>query len=323
MLGQLKSDTNATVERLRSIVGNIQESTEAINTASQEIAAGNSNLSSRTEQQAAAVEEAVAALRQMTDSVQGSADEANHANAVVDSALAEARQSGSVVGRAVEAMAAIESSSEEIAEIVSVIDGIAFQTNLLALNAGVEAARAGDAGRGFAVVASEVRALAQRAGDAAKDIRARIGASTVQVTSGVTLVTETGHALERIASSVGEISDVMGRIASTASTQVGTLMQINASVANMDAMTQQNAAMAEEATATARNLADLASRLNSDLSRFQGSRSVSAIHTPLAHADRRTERTNRALPEPAVARRRIAQTSGNTALASSEDWSEF
>jgi methyl-accepting chemotaxis protein len=154
-----------------------------------------------------------------------------------------------------QAMAGIERASNEISEIISVIDGIAFQTNLLALNAGVEAARAGDAGKGFAVVASEVRALAQRSADAARDVKARITASTLQVDNGVGLVSETGAALQRIITQMAEISSSVANIASAARQQASGLSQINTAVGEMDAMTQQNAAMVEETTAAARNLA--------------------------------------------------------------------
>ncbi|KQN94203.1 hypothetical protein ASE95_04920 [Sphingomonas sp. Leaf231] len=180
---------------------------------------------------------------------------ARRANTAVSEARTEAESSGEVVRRAVEAMGGIERSSSEISEIISVIDGIAFQTNLLALNAGVEAARAGDAGRGFAVVASEVRALAQRSADAAKDVKTKILASTEQVDAGVSLVSETGKALQRIIARIGEVSTLVSTIASSAEHQATGLQQVNTAVSEMDGVTQQNAAMVEEATAAARSLA--------------------------------------------------------------------
>ncbi|NMN06305.1 methyl-accepting chemotaxis protein [Novosphingobium sp. SG919] len=265
----LRTAFNSAVDAMAGAMRSVGGIAEQVSNGSAEILAGSEDLSTRTEQQAAAVEEAAAALRQINESVQKSVQEAGHASAMVQTTLDEARQSGEVVGRAIDAMAAIEKSSQEIAEIVGVIDAIAFQTNLLALNAGVEAARAGDAGKGFAVVASEVRALAQRAGDAARDIRARIGSSTEQVSSGVGLVTATGDALERIAASVSEINDVMRRISGTSTQQAETLGQINATVRDVDSITQQNAAMAEEATATARNLADQAGVMARELGKFR------------------------------------------------------
>jgi len=265
----LRTAFNSAVGAMSGAMRSVGGIAEQVANGSAEILAGSEDLSTRTEQQAAAVEEAAAALRQINESVQKSSEEAGHASTMVQTTLDEAQQSGEVVGRAIDAMAAIEKSSQEIAEIVGVIDAIAFQTNLLALNAGVEAARAGDAGKGFAVVASEVRALAQRAGDAARDIRARIASSTEQVSNGVGLVTATGDALQRIAGSVGEINAVMRRITGTSSEQALTLGQINATVRDVDSITQQNAAMAEEATATARNLADQAGVMAKELGKFR------------------------------------------------------
>ena len=342
----LRTSFNAAVDAMAGAMRSVGGIAEQVANGSSEILAGSEDLSTRTEQQAAAVEEAAAALRQINESVQKSAQEAGHASTMVQTTLDEARQSGDVVGRAIEAMAAIEKSSQEISEIVGVIDAIAFQTNLLALNAGVEAARAGDAGKGFAVVASEVRALAQRAGDAARDIRARIGSSTEQVSNGVGLVTATGDALERIAASVGEINDVMQRITGTSSEQAGALGQINATVRDVDSITQQNAAMAEQATATARNLADQAGVMARELGKFRfggGQGMARAAVAPRAAAPTPVSAPTpppapvRAAPPPVAApvaampapasppRPKPAPTPrsvGNAAL-SEDDWSEF
>ncbi len=347
----LRTAFNATVDAMAGAMRSVGVIAEQVANGSAEILAGSEDLSTRTEQQAAAVEEAAAALRQINESVQKSVQEAGNASTMVQTTLDEARQSGDVVGRAIEAMATIEKSSQEIAEIVGVIDAIAFQTNLLALNAGVEAARAGDAGKGFAVVASEVRALAQRAGDAARDIRARIGSSTEQVSNGVGLVTATGDALERIADSVGEINEVMQRITGTSSNQATTLGQINATVRDVDAITQQNAAMAEQATATARNLADQANVMARELAkfRFAGNQAMARATpaprptAPLRPAPVQSAATDAKprlvpavvpvasappapapVPAPAPRPRPAAapRSSGNAAAAE-DDWSEF
>ena len=227
------------------------------------------DLSLRTERQAASLEETAAAMDEITSNVRVTADTAGRAETIVAGAHRAAEESSVVVERAMQAMAGIERASNEISEIISVIDGIAFQTNLLALNAGVEAARAGDAGKGFAVVASEVRALAQRSADAARDVKARITASTLQVDNGVGLVSETGAALQRIITQMADISSSVASIASAARQQAGGLSQINTAVGEMDAMTQQNAAMVEETTAAARNLAAEAERLADAVCRFR------------------------------------------------------
>ena len=208
-------------------------------------------------------------MQQITTTVRQTADGASQANRIVGEARNEAEESGEIVRRAVEAMSGIERASTEISEIISVIDGISFQTNLLALNAGVEAARAGEAGKGFAVVASEVRALAQRSAEAAKDVKTRIMASSDQVAAGVELVNETGEALQRIIGRIGEISDLVSRIAASAGQQSIGLQQVNTAMSEMDSVTQRNAAMVEQATAAARSLAQEAEVLAREVARFQ------------------------------------------------------
>ncbi|MDE1906832.1 MAG: methyl-accepting chemotaxis protein, partial [Rhodospirillales bacterium] len=234
-----------------------------------EIAAAADDLSRRTEQQAASLEETAAALDEITATVRRTAEGASHAHEVVTSAQTDAERSGVVVRDAVAAMSGIETSSQQISNIIGVIDEIAFQTNLLALNAGVEAARAGDAGRGFAVVASEVRALAQRSADAAKEIKSLISASTRQVISGVDLVGQTGTALARIVSQIGEISGVVRQIAASAQEQATGLHEVNAAVNQMDQVTQQNAAMVEQSTAACHSLAQETEKLATLTARFQ------------------------------------------------------
>jgi methyl-accepting chemotaxis protein len=235
----------------------------------QQIATASNDLSRRTEQQASSLEETAAALDEITATVRKAAEGATHARKVVADTKVDAEKSGEVVRKAVDAMGSIEKSSQQIGQIIGVIDEIAFQTNLLALNAGVEAARAGDAGRGFAVVASEVRALAQRSAEAAKEIKALISTSTQQVSEGVQLVAETGNSLERIMSKVAEINTVVSDIAAGAQEQATGLQQVNTAVNEMDKVTQQNAAMAEEATAAGRSLAVEAEQLAGLVGQFR------------------------------------------------------
>ena len=265
---RLRTDFNAAMDKLQDSMCVVSTNTAAIKAGSSEISTAADDLSKRTEQQAASLEETAAALDQITATVRKTAEGAIHAREVVSAAKADAERSGIVVGRAIEAMTAIERSSQQVSQIIGVIDEIAFQTNLLALNAGVEAARAGEAGRGFAVVASEVRALAQRSAEAAKEIKALISTSTEQVGQGVGLVGETGQSLERIASQVTEISSIVIGIASSAQEQATGLEQVNTAVNQMDQVTQQNAAMVEQSTAASHGLAKEAEGLASLMRRF-------------------------------------------------------
>lgn len=260
---------NDSMERLSRALTRISRSAGHVRSGAAEVRAASDDLSQRTEQQAASLEETAAAMDEITGGVRTTASGANRVNAIVVAARQETEESGAVVRRAVEAMGAIERSSSEISEIITVIDGIAFQTNLLALNAGVEAARAGNAGKGFAVVASEVRALAQRSADAARDVKERIQSSSSQVGIGVDLVNETGRTLEAIAARIAEISALVSQIASSAEQQATGLQQVNIAVADMDGSTQQNAAMVEEATAAARHLAAEAEVLASEVAQFR------------------------------------------------------
>lgn len=266
---ELKTNFNHAVIELGTAMHSVTTATQSINTSANEIRHASDDLSRRTEGQAASLEETAAAMAEITSTIHKTATGATRANTVVGETRVEAERSGDVVQRAITAMSGIEHASSEISEIISVIDGIAFQTSLLALNAGVEAARAGDAGRGFAVVASEVRALAQRSAEAATDVKKRILASAIQVDTGVALVSETGQALNRIVEKVGELSNLIGNITELAERQATTLQQVNTAVSDIDAVTQQNAAMVEEATAAARSLAGEADSLARDVSRFQ------------------------------------------------------
>jgi len=283
---QLKSDFNEAVAQLQDAMGVVVTNVSAIRSGAGEISQAADDLSRRTEQQAASLEETAAALDQITATVNRTASGARQASETVQAAKGDAETSGNVVRDAVSAMGAIEKSAQEISQIIGVIDEIAFQTNLLALNAGVEAARAGDAGRGFAVVASEVRALAQRSAEAAKEIKVLISASTTQVNTGVSLVGQTGEALQRIVSRVAEIDGLVSEIAASAQEQATGLQQVNTAVNQMDQVTQQNAAMVEESTAASHSLSQEAESLAGSVSRFR----IGAVAAPAAaRAPARTE----------------------------------
>jgi len=322
VFAKLKTDFNNAMESLSRTLGAVSQATGGVHTGAGEISQASNDLSRRTEQQAASLEETAAAMDEITATVRASAESAVRANKATAQARSEAQQSGAVVSRAMQAMAGIEKASAEISEIISVIDGIAFQTNLLALNAGVEAARAGDAGKGFAVVASEVRALAQRSADAARDVKARITASSEQVEAGVSLVSETGAALNRIIAAVAEVDGLVADITTAAEQQAAGLQQVNTAVAEMDGVTQQNAAMVEEATAASRSLAAEADQLAQHIGRFRlGTQPVAVaasnpVHKLQARAGTAAATATRA-SRPA--------TRGNTALAVTpeDDWSEF
>ncbi len=265
---RLKDDFNTAIAKLDAALGEVAQNVVAIRAGANEISQASDDLSHRTEQQAASLEETAAALDEITATVRRTAEGANQAAQAVQSARGDAEQSGKVVQEAVQAMSAIEESSTKIGNIIGVIDEIAFQTNLLALNAGVEAARAGDAGRGFAVVASEVRALAQRSAEAAKEIKTLISASGRQVGSGVNLVGQTGEALQRIVARVTDIDSLVSEIAASAQEQATGLQQVNSAVNQMDQVTQQNAAMVEEATAASHSMANEAEILDASVARF-------------------------------------------------------
>lgn len=257
---QIEFDFAAMCDCIGQAFGAVAMASEQIHVGASEIRAASDDLSNRTESQAAALEKSAAALDQLTEGVSRAAQGAAEVNRSVNEAEAEARDGGKVVEQAVVAMDGIHKSALEIGSFVNVIDSIAFQTNLLALNAGVEAARAGDAGKGFAVVATEVRALAQRSADAAQNIKSLIAGSVQQVEQGVTLVGRSGEVFRRIVDKVG-ITSLASSISELSQTQAGQLTQVNSAVGDMDRMTQQNAAMVEQTTAAARNLADQAEEL--------------------------------------------------------------
>ncbi|HYQ25106.1 methyl-accepting chemotaxis protein [Stenotrophomonas sp.] len=275
----MRDDANSTVQQLTRIVGQIQQSAASIRLAAGEIASGNSDLSRRTEQQAANLEETAASMEELTSTVRQNAEHAQQANSLAASAAGVASEGGQVVSQVVRTMEQIEDSSQRIAEIISVIDGIAFQTNILALNAAVEAARAGEQGRGFAVVASEVRALAQRSAGAAKEIKGLIDASVAQVGAGAQLVHGAGRTMQDIVGQVGRVNDIMAEISAASREQSAGIEQVNQTVVQMDETTQQNAALVEEATAAARAMEDQAEQLAVAVSRFRLQPEVPAAAT--------------------------------------------
>jgi len=251
---RLFEDFNEAVSQLEAAMTTISNGARAISSTTHEIAGAADDLSKRTEHQAANVEEAAAALAEITDTVRKTASGAVRASDLVNTAKTSAQTSGDIVRKAVDAMGRIDKTSREIGQIIGVIDEIAFQTNLLALNAGVEAARAGEAGKGFAVVASEVRALAQRSAEAAKEIKELVSASSSAVSEGVQLVDQTGSALGEIVTQVADIDRVVSEIANDAKEQASSLTEVNNAVGQMDQNTQKNAAMVEETTAATHNL---------------------------------------------------------------------
>lgn len=267
--GELKDDTNNTVTRLQELISQIKESVDAINTAAREISAGNSDLSQRTEEQASSLEETASSMEQLTSTVKQNADNARQANQLSVRAQDVAAQGGKQAHAAMDSMKAITESSGKIAEIITVIDGIAFQTNILALNAAVEAARAGEQGRGFAVVAGEVRNLAQRSASAAKEIKTLISESLHTVDEGSKLVIQAGETMEEIVTQVKRVSDLIAEISAASDEQSSGIEQVNTAITQMDDVTQQNASLVEEAAAAAESLEEQASGLATAVSVFK------------------------------------------------------
>jgi methyl-accepting chemotaxis protein-1 (serine sensor receptor) len=263
--------------KLSEIVLQVSSGSESVRNASREIAAGNDDLSGRTQQQASFLEETASSMEEMTATVRQNAENASQANQLARGAREQAERGGEVVSRAVAAMAEINTSSRRIADIIGVIDEIAFQTNLLALNAAVEAARAGEQGRGFAVVASEVRNLAQRSAGAAKEIKGLISDSVDKVGVGTGLVDESGRTLAQIVESVKKVTDIVGEIAAANHEQTAGIDQVNRAVMSMDEMTQQNAALVEEAAAASRAMQDQAETLSQQIGFFRTRDGVSSV----------------------------------------------
>ncbi len=265
---KIGSGINQLTENLAQIVTNVKVAAAEVSRGALEISQGNANLSQRTEEQASSLEEAASAMEQMTGTVRQNAENAAQASQLATAARDQAEKGGAVVARAVAAMTEINESSKKIANIIGVIDAIAFQTNLLALNAAVEAARAGEQGRGFAVVASEVRNLAGRSATAAKEIKELIQDSVQRIEDGSSLVTQSGATLEHIVSAVKKVSDIVAEIAAASQEQSTGIEQVNKTVSQLDELTQQNGALVEEASAASQSMADAASALNDMMSSF-------------------------------------------------------
>jgi methyl-accepting chemotaxis protein len=267
--GKLLAALKELTENLRNIIAGVIGGSEIIVTSSKEIAAGNANLSQRTEEQASSLEETASSMEEMTGTVKQNADSAAEARQLADANRARAAGGAEVLNRTVEAMSEINESSAKIADIITTIDGIAFQTNLLALNAAVEAARAGEQGRGFAVVASEVRSLAQRSAEAAKEIKVLIEDSVSKVKAGTQLVDESGKTLEEIIAGTQKVADIIAEIAAASLEQAAGIDQVNNAVTQMDNMTQDNAALVEEAAAASRSMEEQAANLRYMMGHFK------------------------------------------------------
>jgi methyl-accepting chemotaxis protein len=328
--GRLAADANGTVRKLAEVVAQIRGGSDAINASASEIAAGNDDLSRRTEQQAASLEETASSMEELTSTVRQNADNARQANELAIGAVDVASLGGEVVDKVVHTMSAISESSSRIADIIGVIDGIAFQTNILALNAAVEAARAGEQGRGFAVVAAEVRSLAQRSAGAAKEIKTLITDSADKVRHGNELVDQAGRTMGEIVTSIKRVTDIIADISAASQEQSAGIEQVNQAITQMDEGTQQNAALVEEATAAARSMEQQAGQLVQTVALFRvqegepvhDARTTTQSASPstsVATAPARRPTASHATPAPRVAARRVAAMAVETA----GDWQEF
>ncbi|MBB5496827.1 methyl-accepting chemotaxis protein [Paraburkholderia sp. MM5384-R2] len=326
----LMASLKAMCDALVRVVSEVRENAEGVATASAQIAQGNLDLSSRTEQQAASLEETASSMEELTAAVRHNTDNATQAATLAGTASSVAQHGGEIVGRVVDTMRDISTSSATMSEIIGVIEGIAFQTNILALNAAVEAARAGEQGRGFAVVAGEVRTLAQRSATAAKEIKELISDSVSRVEAGSMLVEEAGGAIKEIVQSVKRVTDIVGEISSASSEQSTGIEQVNQAVNQMDQVTQQNAALVEEASAAAQTMARQAESLRKTVAFFKvdGEQAASSRATTQAAVPQRTalNRAPSSAVTPArVARRPVPSSEGPlvVAAATETDWQTF
>ncbi|MFZ6678114.1 methyl-accepting chemotaxis protein [Undibacterium sp. Tian12W] len=326
-------------DNLASTVGQVRMGTETITVASQEIASGNADLSSRTESQASSLEETASSMEELTSTVRQNADNARQANQLVVSASSVAVKGGEVVGQVVNTMGSIKESSRKIVDIIGVIDGIAFQTNILALNAAVEAARAGEQGRGFAVVAAEVRNLAQRSASAAKEIKSLISDSVDKVDQGSKLVDEAGKTMDEIVTSVQHVADIMSEITAASQEQSSGIEQVNLAITQMDEMTQQNAALVEQAAAAAESMEEQAVALAQAVSVFKlngnaaqisqqakpvVSKVASNVNKPVANARPQVKALPRAAsPASDNAGARASKPVAAPGKPAEDDWEEF
>lgn len=312
LFAQLKNDANSTVEKLEEVITRITEAASAVSTGASEIASGNADLSQRTEEQASSLEETASSMEEMTSTVKQTSDNAQQANQMSSAAVKKAESGGEVVRSAVTAMAEINVASKKIADIIGVIDEIAFQTNLLALNAAVEAARAGEQGRGFAVVAGEVRNLAQRSAGAAKEIKELIRDSVSKVETGTELVNASGTTLSEIVGAIRDVSTMIADINAAAREQTASIVQINQAVSQMDEMTQQNAALVEEASAAGEAMAEQARGLIDLIGFFS-----------LDNAVARPAGKSAAAPVRASAPARSARPAPSRSASTDDEWEEF
>jgi methyl-accepting chemotaxis protein len=323
--GQLLQALKGMNDSLVKVVSEVRSGTDTIATASNQIAAGNLDLSSRTEQQASSLEETASSMEELTSTVKQNADNARQANGLAESASEVAVRGGAVVSQVVDTMGAINESARKIVDIIGVIDGIAFQTNILALNAAVEAARAGEQGRGFAVVASEVRNLAQRSAAAAKEIKTLIGDSVEKVDTGAKLVDQAGATMDEIVASVKRVTDIMGEITAASQEQTSGIEQINQAINQMDEVTQQNASLVEEAAAASQAMQDQASSLAQAVSVFKLSGNQTLANAPVRVTVK--ERSVVLASKQAPAKRAVAAPErkriANPTAASGGEWTEF
>ena len=321
---ELRDSMNECLSNLLNMVNDIREGSESIASSSSEIARGNADLSQRTEEQASSLEETASSMEELTGTVNQNADNARQANQLAAGARDQATKGGDVVSKAIGAMAEINSSSKKIADIISVIDEIAFQTNLLALNAAVEAARAGEQGRGFAVVAAEVRNLAQRSAAAAKDIKTLIKDSVEKVEEGTKLVDQSGATLDEIVDSIKKVSDIVAEIASASQEQAAGIEQVNKAITQMDEVTQQNAALVEEAAAASESMDEQANNLDELMKFFRvDEESSSVMRRPVKATAQRPAAAKSTAPKQSAPTRQSAPRKSTPVDDEDSEWEEF